>query len=171
MRLFVAVDIPQATREAISEFIIRLKLRANGLKWVDASNLHLTLKFIGESTDLAMISDCLVAVPGPQFEIALRDLGSFPRVLWIGVHAPPALGQLAQRIDQALAPLGIPVESRPFSPHLTLARAKDGRIPKFDEHPDFGSFPVSEFVVYESKLASSGATYITRGRFPLVQSA
>jgi 2'-5' RNA ligase len=132
---------------------------------VDPKNLHLTLKFIGESYDLQGITKALSEVRGAPAEVGLKGLGTFPRVLWIGVQAD--LASLAARIDQALEPLGITRETRPFSPHLTIARMKDGRMPKFNEQPDFGSFRISEFVLYESKLGSSGPTYTALERFPL----
>ena len=167
MRLFVAVDIPDAVRSVIAGLVDRL--RCPGPKWVDAKNLHLTLKFVGESTDSEVITSALTGITQPALEIGLKGLGSFPRVLWIGVAAPPALASLARRIDEALTPLGIPPEQRPFSPHLTLARVKGGRMPKFDEQPDFGTFSVPEFVLYQSRLAPSGPKYIPLHRFPLVE--
>ena len=169
MRLFVAVDIPQAVRDDIAVLIQRLK--CPGPKWVEADNLHLTLKFIGESNELEGISRVLSVITGPPITVGLKGLGSFPRVLWIGVKAPPELASLARRIDQALIPLGISSEQRAFSPHLTLARMKDGRMPKFDEQPDFGTFPVSEFVLYQSRLSSAGPSYTPLRRFPLVEPA
>jgi 2'-5' RNA ligase len=165
MRLFVAIDLPAPVRTAIGELIARI--RRPGPKWVDARNLHLTLKFIGEIPNAESIMQALANVSGPPVEIRLKDLGSFPRVLWVGVQAPPELTQLARGVEQALIPLGIPAERRAFSPHLTIARIKDGRMPSFDEHPDFGSFQVSDFALYQSKLAPAGATYTALRRYPL----
>lgn len=169
MRLFVAVDIPESVRDAIARLLDRIK--RPGPKWVDPKNLHLTLKFIGESNDPEGISKALDGVKGAAFEIGLKGLGTFPRVLWIGVEAPPEMKLLARRIDQALTPLGIPLEARAFSPHLTLARLKEGRMSKFDEQPDFGTFPVTEFVLYQSRLSPAGSSYTPLRRFPLVEPA
>lgn len=169
MRLFVAVDIPETVRVAIGSLISRLK--CPGPKWVDPKNLHLTLKFVGETSDLEGVTRLLSDIDGTGFEIGLKGLGSFPRVLWVGVAAPPEMARLARRIDEALTPMGIPPEQRPFSPHLTLARVKEGRIPKFDQQPDFGTFPVREFVLYQSRLSPAGPTYIPLHRFPLVEPA
>lgn len=163
MRLFVAIDIPEETRVAIAELITRIK--TPGPKWVDPKNLHLTLKFIGEYADPQEVIKGLTEAHGSASEIALKGLGTFPRVLWIGVHAD--LAGLAAQVEQALEPLGIARETRPFSPHLTIARMKDGRMPRFDEQPDFGSFRATEFVLYQSKLGPSGPTYVPLHRFPL----
>jgi len=167
MRLFLAIDIPEAVRSAIAGLIARIK--RPGPKWVDAKNLHLTLKFIGETNDLEGISAALGSIQGRPMNVGLKGLGSFPRVLWIGVQAPPEMASLARCIDQALTPLGITPEQRAFSPHLTIARVKDGRMPKFEEQPDFGTFPVSEFVLYQSRLSPAGPSYTPLRRFPLVE--
>jgi 2'-5' RNA ligase len=132
---------------------------------VDPKNLHLTLKFIGEGADPQGIIKALSEVRGAPVDIALKGLGTFPRVVWIGVEAD--LSALAARIEQALEPLGIARERRQFSPHLTIARLKDGRMPRFNEHPDFGCFHASEFVLYESKLSPTGPTYTALHRFPM----
>lgn len=89
------------------------------------------------------------------------------------------------KVDQACSTLGIEPESRPFSPHLTLARSGSGSPrPKKDEHsvpsmkrlveriaampaPDFGTIHAAEFFLYESKLSPSGAKYTKLKSFAL----
>jgi 2'-5' RNA ligase len=116
-----------------------------------------------------------------------------PRVFWVGIKADPSLAVLAGTIDKVLVPLGVPGEERAFSPHLTLARGGDTRHPRggsgnprtlptdkpnrgFSQlqtklanlpPPDFGTMTATEFVLYESKLSSSGAHYTRRAGFSI----
>ncbi len=171
MRLFTAIAIPQEQRTQIAAQIQDLSPQLGRLKWVDPANLHLTLKFIGEQPDekLEAISDALAKVPFPgPIEIRLRGLGKFPRVLWLGIEAPESLATLARNIEDALVPLGIPAEKRPYSPHLTLARQKEGRIlPPFAERgADFGTFAAAEFELIRSRLSSQGSEYTLLRKYP-----
>jgi 2'-5' RNA ligase len=107
-----------------------------------------------------------------------RGLGFFPnekhpRVFWAGVETSPNLKILAAEIENAMQKIGIPQESRPFSPHLTLARFEPPRLAEqlrsaIQEHEarDFGSLRASQFHLIESKLKSSGAEYTTVESFP-----
>jgi 2'-5' RNA ligase len=150
-------------------------------RWVRAENLHLTLKFIGEVPEakLGAIRSALAGVRS-DLPVALdfRGLGFFPnekhpRVFWAGVETSPNLKILAAEIENAMQKIGIPQESRPFSPHLTLARFEPPRLAEqlragIQEHEarDFGSLRASQFHLIESKLKSSGAEYTTVESFP-----
>lgn len=157
MRLFVALEIPSEIRSRIAALP-----RDRQMKWVEPDNLHLTLKFIGEQPEekLEAICAALATVRFPPMEIRLRGLGWFPRVFWAGVEAPDSLARMAKDIEQVLVPLGVTPESRPYSPHLTLARVKQpiARPPK-DPDKDFGVFMVREFILYQSRLTSKGAEH------------
>ena len=172
MRLFVALEIPGEIRSRIAALIGRLAPSTGEMKWVNPANLHLTLKFIGEQPEarLESITSALAGVPFPRpMEIRFSGLGSFPRVFWIGVQAPEALGELARKIEESLVPLGVAPESRPYSPHLTLARLKKSRpIVELaeDRNQDFGSFQAEVFFLYQSQLSSKGPQHTKLGRFP-----
>lgn len=135
MRLFLALNLPPAERERIRRATAPLRAARLPVRWAETDALHLTLKFLGEVAD-ARASDvqaaaALVAGEFADFDYELRGLGGFPnlrlpRVVWVGVQAPPALPRLAVALDQALAGLGFPREERPFSAHLTLGRAERG---------------------------------------------
>lgn len=169
MRLFVAIDLPEDVRAKLAEFSARHAPAARGYKWVKAANLHLTIKFIGErpESEVAAISKTLggVAFPAP-IEIALEGIGSFPNVLFARVNAP-MLATLAAAIEQSLEPLGIAKESRPFTPHLTLARRKEGgRLPPgLGASENFGTFTANEFILYQSVLSAGGSQYTPLRRF------
>lgn len=130
MRLFVALDFPDAVRQALRELIARLKPACRSAKWVRPEAMHITLKFIGEVTadKLAPIRAALASVHSiTPVEMQFRGLGFFPnerrpRVLWCGIAASANLAELAASVERTLLPLGITAESRDFVPHLTLAR-------------------------------------------------
>src|SRR4029077_6807793 len=99
-------------------------------KWVRPENLHVTLKFLGETPPEKLDALCAAfsAVRSAQHvELRFHGIGFFPndkrpRVFLAGMTSSPNLSPLAQVIDQASSTLGFPLENRPFTPHLTLAR-------------------------------------------------
>ncbi len=104
------------------------------INWSPVGNLHITTKFIGEWPEerLDELTEALrsAAAARDAIPIAVRGLGFFPnprspRVFWAGVHAPGRSASWRVETDRALARLGVPAESRAFSPHLTLARIKE----------------------------------------------
>jgi 2'-5' RNA ligase len=189
VRLFVAIEIPEAVRRALGELIARLRTDSRGAKWVRPEAMHVTLKFIGdvEPAKVEAIRAALRAVHSEQdVEMNFRGLGFFPnerrpRVLWCGIAASPNLAMLAADVDGALKPLDIPAESRDFVPHLTLARfsvdrggpgAPDKLVRAADELKsyDFGSTRETEFHLIHSQLKPSGAEYTRLESFPIVKS-
>lgn len=174
MRLFVAMDIPEAVRQALEEFVRPLAAIRSGARWVRIEGLHVTLKFIGEtSAERAKhIQQALAGVRSPSpVRLHIHGTGFFPnakhpRVFWAGIDASANLAELAVEIEHRLASLGIPREKRPFKPHLTLARFKDERgLEDLREalarmgNVDFGQFECREFYLYESRLKPDGAEY------------
>ena len=141
-RVFVALDLPAADKQALAAAIAGLGAAIpSGVRWVNPAGIHLTLKFLG-NIDAGMIPQLLEAIGGgvaafnePSFPLRLSSLGVFPnlrepRVLWAGVAGDlAALGRLQTGVDQAIAGLGFAREGRPFRPHLTLGRVRDGTPP------------------------------------------
>jgi 2'-5' RNA ligase len=191
MRLFVALDIDDAIRRRLSDYVDGLRRLVPDVKWVAPESLHVTLKFIDEQPEpkLDEIKQALASVSGQTFDLSFRNAGFFtprsPRVFWAGIEAGHELKALASAVDSVLAPLGIPQEARDFSPHLTLARTGSGRPqgapadrnkPKMIElkarveitpPPDFGTMTAREFFLYQSKLSPKGAQYTKLQRFGL----
>jgi 2'-5' RNA ligase len=184
MRLFTGIDLPVQVKDQLAELLGRLRPTAR-LKWSTAGNFHVTTKFIGEwpSQRVEELSAALRAVPSPPpIHIAIRGLGWFPnprapRVFWAGVEAGPALSDLARDTDRALAKLGVAPETRPFSPHLTLARVKEpvpldrlrqAVAPLVSE--DFGDFVADRFHLYLSELGPSGSVYTKLEEFAFTRS-
>jgi 2'-5' RNA ligase len=197
MRIFIGIDLDPEVRARISRFLDGVSAFAPAARWVHPESLHITVKFIGEQApaQVEAISERLHRVESGAFEIRCAGYGFFPtakapRVFWIGIQAGPQLAELAQSIDMATAELDIPREDRPYSPHLTLARAGgrsgspkwskgDGANSKFAvlekrlaamDEIDFGTMTVREFILYQSQLSTGGSKYTKLQRFPLHKS-
>jgi 2'-5' RNA ligase len=138
IRVFIALDLPARAKQTLYEVIQKLRSELpSGVRWVDPSGVHLTLKFLGDvdSSSVAGILEairCAVkAAPGERFGLRLSGLGLFPnperpRVLWAGLDGDlGALRSLQERVDEALSKLGFAKERRLFTPHLTLGRVRD----------------------------------------------
>jgi 2'-5' RNA ligase len=181
MRLFTAIDLPEAVLETLEELLNRLKPTAR-LRWSHVRNVHVTTKFIGEwpSERLDELKEALTQLPRPgEIPVAVRGLGWFPnagspRVFWAGIEASEGLGVLARNTEQAASRLGIPEEKRAYSPHLTLARIQ---IPvdlsslrkAIDALPslEFGAFTANRHYLYQSQLSPGGSKYTKLAEFPL----
>lgn len=185
MRLFIALDIPEAIRARLNGFMERVRVLAPDARWARPESLHVTLKFIGEVKEerLDAIKQTLTAIKARPFDVKFEGMGYFPtnkspRVFWAGVHATNDLSELAAAIDQKLAQLGIEREEKPYHPHLTLARAGSGpgasrvfrRLQEqlaTEEPPHFGTMTAQEFYLYQSRLSRGGAQYAKLERFSL----
>jgi len=184
VRLFVAVDVPDALRDAIeSEVVELLRPQLPEARWTRPEGRHLTLKFLGEVPEerTADVAEALreAACGHPPFRTAFATLGGFPsmrrpRVLWVGIgEGADAMAGVAADVDAALEPLGFAREKRPFAAHLTLARFK---VPKpVGDLPAVlvpaKGFTAAEVVLVRSQLHPKGARYTEVARFPLRGSA
>ncbi|MGA2979446.1 MAG: RNA 2',3'-cyclic phosphodiesterase [Terriglobales bacterium] len=196
MRIFIGIDLDPEVRSRIARFLEGVEGFAPDARWVRPESLHVTLKFIGEQTpkQVEAITERLRRVEGSAFEIRAGGYGFFPtakapRVFWIGIQTGPQLADLAESVDAAAAELGIPREDRPFSPHLTLARAGGGTSsgsPKWRKGDgpntvfavlekrlaamgelDFGTMTAHEFILYQSQLSPGGSKYTKLQQFLL----
>lgn len=178
MRLFTAIDIPEQIRHELGGAIARLRESAVA-RWNHPDKLHITTKFIGEWPEdgLSDLQAALRSVgsPGPM-EIGVGGLGWFPNArhphtLWAGVEAPEPLQTLAHSTEAALAALGVAVEDRKYSPHLTLARLRERtdvaalrRAVEALGEPQFGSFSPASFCLYLSR----DEKYTKMAEFPIL---
>lgn len=140
LRVFIAIEIPDEIQAAIQERTAGLRAAVGDgvVRWVARENVHLTLKFLGEvsAANVELLAQMLRAQAAQHeaFSLEVGGLGIFPgprrpRVLWIGIQAPPALDSLQRAIEAAAARLGYPPEERPFSPHLTIGRVSQHASP------------------------------------------
>ncbi len=169
LRLFTAIDLPEQVKNALTVLCSGVP----GAKWVKREQMHLTLRFIGDVDEeqFTAIRDVLGGIKIAPFEIALEKVGQFPpkgapRVLWVGIKAPDTLATLYRQIESALTNLGLEPESRPYSPHITLARFKtsppsDAVRTFHNRHIHFqtASIPVDSFILYSSTLTPGGSIY------------
>jgi len=135
IRSFIAIELPDELRLGLGRLQASLKNQA-GVKWVDPSGIHLTLKFLGgvDADRLGGITQAMeeAAAGISPFRLEVNGLGVFPsprqvRVAWVGLRGDiDSLLRLQQRLETSLSRLGFTPESRPFTPHLTLARVRDG---------------------------------------------
>lgn len=182
MRLFTGIDLPEEVVANLNQLLDLLRPTAH-LKWTPPYNFHLTTKFIGEWPEerLPELIERLESLTSrsPIDPIDVEGIGWFPnatnpRILWTGIKAGPELPKLASDTDQALGLLGIPLETKKFSPHLTLARIKDPvPLTQLQEtiaqlpNNEFGTFRADEFHLYLSKPGPSGSIYTKLAEFPL----
>ena len=180
IRSFIAIELPDEVRSALAELQASLQTdKQTSVKWADPYGIHLTLKFLGNIA-MAKISDITNVIEEaarglPPFPLEIKGLGVFPnlmrvRVVWVGVGGDIArLKLLQQRIESNLAPLGFARESRPFTPHLTLARVRENVPPPARQN--FGQliagakfetahhFTVDSVNLMQSQLTTKGAIY------------
>lgn len=179
MRLFVGIPLASAVIGELAAVAARLKSNQDGLRWTAAESWHITLQFLGNTSSEKY--QCLVArlreLSSPSVPVKLEELGFFDRagVFFASVGLTPELLSLQQRVTAATAMCGFVAETRPYQPHITLARARgDGRgqplralKARIHGQPAFTRFVAHEFLLYESQLLPAGAHYQVRERFPL----
>ena len=158
MRLFVALNLPVEERNRLYRAVTPLRRADLPMRWMEPDALHLTLKFLGEVADARVpaIESLLarVAVRHVPFRLELSGVGAFPavrdpRVVWMGGNAAPELLALQRDVEREFVPLGFEPETRPFSPHLTIGRAR--RWAKAGDFRDFAR--MAESVKYEAVVA------------------
>ena len=180
VRSFIAIELPDEVKRGLTQWQARLKAGGSpGVKWVDPDSIHLTLKFLGNVAidRTGEITRAIEAVVQgtPPFELKVKDIGVFPnlrrvQVVWVGISGEvDKLAQLQQQIESNLARLGFAPETRPFTPHLTLARLRERASP--DERQKFGQFiastrfeeahtlKVEAISLMKSQLTREGAIY------------
>ena len=134
MRLFLATPISTEVERELARIISALKNADGPVKWVAPSNIHLTLKFLGDTDEelIPEIKDIIDNVTSSRKVVttALNSLGAFPnlnrpRVYWVDlIGGDVELGEMASAFDAAVHGLGFEKENRPFQSHLTLGRVK-----------------------------------------------
>lgn len=175
-RLFTGLEIPAQVGFALS-------LKRGGLsgaRWIDASNYHITLRFIGDVDHQTAddVADSLDRLSNSlRFDVKLTHLNSFggdkPRALYAGIEPSEALNRLQAAQERVLQRIGLPAEGRKFVPHVSLARlrgttamemarflAEAGRFEPL-------SFPVGRFVLFSSKDSVGGGPYVVEQSYPL----
>lgn len=174
-RLFAGIALPEEARETIA----RLKAPLPGARWVEAGNLHLTLRFAGDIGNLTAseFADGLAHISAGAFTLRIVGLGAFggnaPALLWAGVEANPALSALQRATERAARNAGLPPERHGFKPHITVARlryARDEAVARYlERHARFSLDPVfiSHFSLFSSRPQTGGGPYVEEETYPL----
>lgn len=185
MRTFIALDLGKTLRDRLLTLQESLARAAPDVKWVEGDNLHLTLLFLGEVNDRAVLDVCRTVSAScrtvPAFALNVERVGCFgnprrPRTIWVGV------GDGADEVQALHAALEAPLlelgyyrrEERQFTPHITLGRVKqddstDGLADLLKKKADWqgGLVEVREVLVLSSQLTPQGPIYTVLSRAPL----
>jgi len=173
IRTFIAIDIEVSQK--IKDLITELKQTGINAKIVDTKNMHLTLKFLGD-TDKNLVDQIESAIQESvkeidPFDIKLKNVGVFPntnyiKVLWIGIQDKGTLKDAAKEIDERLNKIGFKKERREFSAHLTIARVKSAKnkeklIQLIDRYNnmEFQKIKVKKIILKKSVLTPQGPIY------------
>lgn len=179
VRSFIAVELPDDLKLRLEQIQAHLKnFKCSGVKWVRPEGIHLTLTFLGSiSPDTVegvgrIIEDAVQGIR--PIRLVVEGAGVFPnprqaQVAWVGIKGETEkLGKLKSEIDRGLSDLGFSPESRPFKPHLTLARVgrgvsreERGRFGRLVTESRFDMFPllVKGISLMKSQLGREGAVY------------
>ena len=179
MRTFIAIELPKEIKNSLSCLQEELKKQNADVKWVDPSNIHLTLKFLGEIEDKKI--DKLVGIMqevaknNPPFAIGICSLGAFPkiefpRIIWVGVdQGDKETKKIAKDLEERLFRLDIPKEERSFSSHITIARVKSNlnriklteALKKLEDNWSGKNleFLVAKITLFKSTLTPKGPIY------------
>ena len=177
IRTFVAVDIDESSvRERIVNVQRDLEQTRAQLKLVDPDIMHLTLRFLGE-IPLGIIERVKEAMDGlrfPAFEVQFSGLGAFPNlsrinVVWVGIiHGHKELDEIFHQLEPKLRQIGLPADSKGFSPHLTISRVRSGlnratlaEYVSNMRNEDFGKMQVRAVRLKKSSLTPKGPIYTT----------
>lgn len=182
LRLFIALPLPTEVEQALDRLLDDLRQRSRDVKWVPAKNIHVTLKFLGD-TEEKLLDKIRVAIdeaaaPYQPFRTTLDRIGAFPnmrrpRVIWVGGSEPIAdpqggnadVARLARDIDHKMRKLRFEKEKRPFKPHLTLGRVRQSRrvddLAEYLQTLQLEPIPVTldRIALFKSTLTPKGAIY------------
>ena len=177
VRSFISIDLEdQQILSRIASILSSLQALGGDLKPVERENIHLTLKFLGNVSAPRMteVKSSLKRLPFPAFPAEIKGAGAFPNlnhtnVIWVGVNEGwTQVEQIYEQVEKLMSGLGFRRENRPFSPHITIARVRSGRmrdeIANFLQHisdESFGTITVDKVRLKQSILSSSGPKYST----------
>ena len=176
IRAFVALELDAACRERIVALTRELRPLVPDVRWAHADQLHLTLKFLGDSTRAVLDRltpdlERAAAVCAPA-EVSVAGLGMFPergapRVLWLAIALPAPLLALQSACEAAAGAAGFAREARPFQPHLTLGRWRSHAARPNLPAADLGRTRLSRLTLFQSELRPEGARHTSLATFEL----
>lgn len=184
-RLFIAIKI-LPDQQFLNVYYQLLKQFENEpIKWVEPHNMHITLKFFGE-TEKVKIPEIiqatqLTALGFQASQIDIIKMGLFgskyrPRVIWLGIKQEQLIINVARDLHKRLEPIGFKTDRQNFVPHLTIGRIKKELVNKLMFQKTIDSFKdafiqhaeINEIVLFESILKQTGPIYKKLERFELI---
>lgn len=176
-RLFTGLDIPDDVANTLS----LLRGGLVGARWISPENYHITLRFMGDIDD-GVASDVFYALQNTgrtPFAVTIEGLDVFggdkPRALVARVEPTPQLIELQAEQERLMRRMGLPAETRKFTPHVTLARLRDTtsyHVANFlglSSHLPPMRFIVDEFLVFSSRASIGGGPYVIEAAYPLAR--
>ena len=170
VRAFFGLPVPEPQREELAPFLNACSQVAPDFRWTPQDNLHLTIRFVGnverrlvESAAGALTHRSLAA-----FDVELGDIGSFgrgraARVVWLGLRkGAEEAAALASQVEEECLRVGLAAEPRPYTAHLTLARARPrggAGLPELPVPPRVRPWRADQLVLYSSRLTRTGTVY------------
>jgi 2'-5' RNA ligase len=188
MRAFLAVELPSDVRAGLEAVQRELRQAGADVKWTDAPNLHVTMRFLGEVSDAQVeqvqrLASQAAAGRG-AIQARISGLGAFPsmaspRIVWAGIdQGAEALARLASALEAGCRAAGLPAEDRPIAAHVTLGRIRSPRglselVRALQDSRQVAPAPftVDRVILFESRLSSAGSTYRSLATFPLAGSS
>lgn len=182
IRTFICFEIPEELRRILADIEQAARKFGESVSWTRPENIHLTLKFIGNTSPskCEAVTAVLQKLAGncTGMPVRIDRLGAFPgftkpRVFWAGSSEQNEnLAQFVRNLEEGLEKSGIPRERRAFTPHLTIGRVKRSTCPRTAEFLRTAVVPVQtiwcrELVFMQSTLTSSGAIYKPIVKYPL----
>jgi 2'-5' RNA ligase len=178
IRAFIAIELPEEIHEGLKKLQNELKDRMRDVRWTKYGNVHLTLKFLGdtETKKIDAIGKTLqdIADSFSPFVISLAGIGAFPNsrkpsVIWTGINKGiNETISLANQIEKAMEKFGFEREKRSFKPHLTIGRVREIKYPSelkatLDNSNigEIGKFTADRISLIKSQLDPAGSIYTT----------
>jgi RNA 2',3'-cyclic 3'-phosphodiesterase len=177
-RLFIAIDLPKPVCWRLGQLLVQ---PPRGVRAVKPAQLHLTLHFLGDVEDetCTALHEALARMHQEPFTITIRGTGVFPprgrpTVLWAGVDESAALVNLHATVGTAVESCGLPVEQRPYVPHVTLARLTPAAARTWTARflgdsagLAIDAIPVEQFHLYHSRKLDGATEHTVEASFPL----
>lgn len=173
-RLFTAIEIPASIRQRLAF----LRSPLPGAKWIEAEDMHITLRFAGDLDGRTAdeFAGALAGIRARPFTVSIAGVGAFggrePKVLWAGVEAGEQLDALHRANERAARAAGLESEGRAFKAHVTLARMRGARLPAVARFlAENGTlrmepFTATRFVLLSARPGTGGGPYAVEAEYP-----
>lgn len=174
-RVFLAIELPPEIINGLKDVQGELRKAFPSARMANPAGMHLTVKFIGYAAeeDLLLISEVARRVAGATrpFIVLISGFGGFPsitrpRVLWAGAKDGGESAVMSAQLDKELTVIGVKAETRPYKPHITLARINKPAVTPVNQSlraakqsENIGTARAEKLILFESHLKRSGAEY------------